>query len=59
MLSSTQKFEYATIAFDTTAFLIGSKLDHAAFNQKLNEYGGAGMETRECFRDESRPRFNV
>ena len=38
------KFEYATVAFDTTAFLVGSKLDHETFTAKLNEYGSEGWE---------------
>lgn len=43
------RFEYATIAFDTTAFLIRSKLDHGRFNEKLNEYGQDGWELVNVF----------
>jgi len=37
-------YEYATVAFDTTAFFVGSSLDHEGFTRKLNEYGSEGWE---------------
>ncbi|WP_438480373.1 DUF4177 domain-containing protein [Oleiharenicola lentus] len=43
------KFEYATIAFDTTTLLLGSKLNHEKFTAKLNEYGEAGWELVNTF----------
>ncbi len=43
------KFEYSTVVFDTTTLLLGSKLDHAQFNAKLNEYGGDGWELVNVF----------
>ncbi len=43
------KFEYSTVAFDTTTFLIGSQLNHEKFNQKLNEYGRDGWELVNVF----------
>lgn len=43
------KFEYAVISFDTTAFLVGAKLDHARFHAKLNEYGKEGWELVSVF----------
>ena len=39
-----QQYEYATIAFGTATLLSGPKLDHRAFTDKLNEYGGQGWE---------------
>ncbi len=50
-------FDYSTVAFDTTAFLVGSKLNHEAFAAKLNEYGSEGWELVNVFqmnRDEGR-----
>jgi hypothetical protein len=44
-----QKFEYSTVAFETARFLAGPKLDHPAFNQKLNEYGDQGWEFVQAF----------
>ncbi len=38
------KYEYSTVVFDTTAFFIGSKLNHERFHEKLNEYGREGWE---------------
>ncbi|HEX2855750.1 MAG TPA: DUF4177 domain-containing protein [Opitutaceae bacterium] len=43
------KFEYSTLIFDTTAFFIGSKLNHARFHEKLNEYGKDGWELVNVF----------
>ena len=43
------KFEYATAVFDTTTFMIGSKLDHEKFHAKLNEYGKDGWDLVNVF----------
>ena len=43
------KFEYSTVVFDTTAFWVGSRLDHASFHGKLNEYGRDGWELVNVF----------
>ena len=43
------KFEYSTVAFDTTTLLIGSSLNHETFNRKLNEYGADGWELVNVF----------
>jgi hypothetical protein len=43
------KFEYSVVSFDTTAYLIGAKLDHARFHAKLNEYGHEGWELVNVF----------
>lgn len=43
------KFEYAVLSFDTTAFLVDAKLDHAKFHAKLNEYGQDGWELVNVF----------
>ena len=43
------KFEYATVIFDTTAFLVGSKLNHERFHARLNEYGREGWELVNVF----------
>ncbi len=42
-------FEYATVVFNTADFWVGSKLDHQAFNRKLNEYGARGWELVNAF----------
>jgi hypothetical protein len=49
MLLPMTKFEYSTVVFDTTALFIGSKLDHASFHAKLNEYGADGWELVNVF----------
>lgn len=43
------KFEYATVSFDTTALLVGAKLNHERFHAKLNEYGREGWELVNVF----------
>lgn len=43
------KYEYSTIAFDTTTLLLGSRLDHERFNAKLNDYGKEGWELVNVF----------
>jgi hypothetical protein len=43
------KYEYATVIFDTTAFLVGAKLNHEKFHARLNEYGSEGWELVNVF----------
>ena len=43
------KFEYATAVFDTTALLVGAKLNHELFHAKLNDYGREGWELVNVF----------
>jgi hypothetical protein len=44
-----QKFEYATVAFETARYGLGPKLDHREFNDKLNECGADGWELVQAF----------
>ncbi len=44
-----QKFEYATIAFDSGKLFGNSKLDHEAFYKRLNAYGAEGWELVNVF----------
>jgi hypothetical protein len=46
---STQKFEYATVMFETKSMFRSPSLDGSAFDKKLDEYGQEGWELVSTF----------